>query len=69
MIVRYRKSCGYTVASWWYDICMNGGAFGTEIFDRIESVEILDENYNILTLAKENLKFSYRYTEFQEKTV
>lgn len=48
-------------------IYMNGGAFGTEIFDRIESVEILDENYNILTLAKENLKFSYRYTEFQEK--
>lgn len=48
-------------------IYMNGGAFGTEIFDKIESIEILDENFEIREIKKENLKFSYRKTEIQDK--
>ncbi len=48
-------------------IYMNGGAFGTEIFDRIESIEILDENLEIREIKRENLKVSYRKTEIQDK--
>lgn len=47
-------------------VYMNGGAFGSEIFDDIISVEILDENLNIREIKKENLKFSYRSTEIQD---
>lgn len=47
-------------------VYMNGGAFGSEIFDNIISVEILDENLNIREIKKENLKFSYRSTEIQD---
>lgn len=50
-------------------IYMNGGAFGTEIFDFIESVEILDENLNIINLKKNEIDFSYRYSEFQKRNV
>lgn len=50
-------------------IYMNGGAFGTEIFDFIESVEILDENLNITNLKKNEIDFSYRYSEFQKRNV
>lgn len=48
-------------------VYMNGGAYGTEIFDCIEEVEIFDENYEIRTIKKENLGHSYRKTEIQEK--
>ncbi len=48
-------------------IYMNGGAFGSEIFDNIHSVEVLDENLNVVEIKKENINFGYRYTEFQEK--
>lgn len=47
-------------------IYMNGGAFGTEIFDNIVSIEVLDENLNIREIKKENLNFSYRKTEIQD---
>lgn len=47
--------------------CMNGGAFGTEIFDFIEEVEILDENKKNQILRKENIGNQYRKTEIQEK--
>ncbi|MBS9776169.1 MAG: UDP-N-acetylmuramate dehydrogenase [Fusobacterium sp.] len=48
-------------------IYMNGGAFGVEIFDKIESIEILDENFEIREIKKEDLKVSYRRTEVQDK--
>ncbi|MBQ7586214.1 MAG: FAD-binding protein, partial [Desulfovibrionaceae bacterium] len=48
-------------------IYMNGGAFGTEIFDKIKSVEILDENFKIREIERENIKVSYRKTEIQDK--
>ncbi|MBS9775629.1 MAG: UDP-N-acetylmuramate dehydrogenase [Fusobacterium sp.] len=48
-------------------IYMNGGAFGVEIFDKIESIEILDEKFQIREIKKEDLKVSYRRTEIQDK--
>ncbi len=48
-------------------VYMNGGAFGTEIFDKIVSVEVFDENHQIREIKKENLKVAYRKTEIQEK--
>lgn len=48
-------------------VYMNGGAYGSEIFDCIKEVEIFDENHQIRTLKKEDIKFSYRSTEIQEK--
>lgn len=46
---------------------MNGGAYGSEIFDCIKEVEIFDEKHQIKTLKKEDIKFSYRSTEIQDK--
>lgn len=46
---------------------MNGGAFGTEIFDFIEEIEILGDGKKIQTVSKENLHICYRKTEIQEK--
>lgn len=48
-------------------VYMNGGAYGSEIFDCIEEIEIFDENHEIRTLKKEDINFSYRNTEIQEK--
>ncbi len=48
-------------------VYMNGGAYGSEIFDCIKEIEIFDENYQIRNLKKEDIKFSYRSTEIQEK--
>lgn len=47
-------------------IFMNGGAYGKEIFDCIESVEILDEERNIKIIQKNQLKIDYRKTEIKE---
>lgn len=48
-------------------IYMNGGAFGVEIFDRIKSIEILDEKGEIRELKRENIDIAYRKTEIQDK--
>ena len=48
-------------------VYMNGGAFGAEIFDKIKSIEVLDENQKIREIKKEDLKVAYRKTEVQEK--
>jgi len=48
-------------------VYMNGGAYGSEIFDHIIEIEVLDENKNIRRVKKENIDFSYRKTEIQEK--
>lgn len=44
----------------------NTGAFNKSISDFIIEVKILDENYNIITLTKEELKFSYRNSLIKE---
>lgn len=48
-------------------VYMNGGAYGSEIFDCIKEVEIFDENHEIRTLKRDEVGFSYRNTEIQEK--
>lgn len=48
-------------------IYMNGGAFGTEIFDKIKSVEIFDENGQIREIDRKDIKVAYRKTEIQDK--
>lgn len=47
-------------------VFMNGGAYGKEIFDCIESVEILDEEKNIRVIPKNELRIDYRKTEIKE---
>ena len=48
-------------------VYMNGGAYGSEIFDCIKEIEIFDEKHQIRTLKKEEINFSYRNTEIQDK--
>lgn len=48
-------------------VYMNGGAYGSEIFDCIKEVEIFDEKHEIRILKKEDIVFSYRSTEIQDK--
>lgn len=48
-------------------IYMNGGAYGSEIFDHVVKIEILDENKRIREIEKEKIDFSYRNTEIQKK--
>lgn len=46
---------------------MNGGAFGTEIFDFIDEIEVLTEGNMIQSIKKKDLDIRYRKTEIQEK--
>lgn len=46
---------------------MNGGAYGTEIFDCIEEVEVCTLEGEIKTYKKSELIFKYRTTEIKEK--
>ena len=48
-------------------VYMNGGSYGSEIFDCLISVEILDKKNKIREIKKEDLRYSYRKTEIQEK--
>lgn len=48
-------------------VYMNGGAYGSEVFDCIVEVEVLDENFELRSIKKEDIAFSYRKTEIQEK--
>ncbi|MDR3259811.1 MAG: UDP-N-acetylmuramate dehydrogenase [Fusobacteriaceae bacterium] len=48
-------------------VYMNGGAYGSQIFDCIDEIEIFDKNLQIKTLKKSDIKHSYRNTEIQEK--
>lgn len=48
-------------------VYMNGGAYGSEIFDHIAEIEILDNENNLKTIKKEDMYFTYRKTEIQEK--
>lgn len=47
-------------------VVMNAGAYGGEIGDYIQSVDVLDGNGNVLTLNKEELAFSYRHSIVKE---
>lgn len=48
-------------------IYMNGGAYGSEIFDYIEEIEIIDENFEIRKIKKSQIYVTYRKTEIQER--
>ncbi|MFK4786195.1 UDP-N-acetylmuramate dehydrogenase [Fusobacterium sp. MFO224] len=48
-------------------VYMNGGAYGKEIFDSIESVECLDDEKQIRVISKKDLIVEYRNTEIKEK--
>lgn len=48
-------------------VCMNAGAYGSELKDVIESVTVCDEDGNIIELSKEQLALGYRKSIIQEK--
>lgn len=48
-------------------VFMNGGAHGTEIFDRISSVEIIDEKGVLRSIDRNDIEVSYRITEIKKK--
>ena len=48
-------------------IYMNGGAYGSEVFDHIEEIEIVDENFEIRRIKKSEIYVTYRNTEIQQK--
>ena len=51
-------------------VYMNGGAFGTEIFDKIVSIEVFDENHQIREIKKEDLIYILdRWIKFLEKPI
>ena len=43
----------------------NAGSFKSCIFDFIESIKVLDSNFNILELKKEDIKYSARTTDIR----
>lgn len=50
-------------------IYMNAGAYGGEIKDVIQKVDVLDDNLNILRLTKDDLRFSYRHSRLQDESL
>lgn len=46
---------------------MNGGAYGSEIFDCIDSVEVLNSENEIKLLKKDKINHSYRTSEIKQK--
>jgi UDP-N-acetylmuramate dehydrogenase len=47
-------------------VYMNAGAYGGEMKDIVESVEIMDLAGNIRTLTKEDMAFSYRHSRLED---
>lgn len=47
----------------------NVGCFGENIFDYVKDITLLDENRDVVTLTKDDIEYSYRYTEFKERNV
>lgn len=45
----------------------NAGAYNACILDYVESVTVLDENYNVKILEHEDITYSYRTSMFKEK--
>ena len=50
-------------------IAMNAGAFGSEISDIIHKVFWLNKNGEIVESSREELDFSYRYSQFQKEGI
>lgn len=48
-------------------VVMNAGAYGGEMKDIIESVQVMDEDGNLLEISKEEMDFSYRHSIISEK--
>ncbi len=48
-------------------IYMNAGAYKEDMAGITEKVKLLDENYNIITLSKDELEFKYRNSILQQK--
>ncbi|MGC8941100.1 MAG: UDP-N-acetylmuramate dehydrogenase [Sulfurihydrogenibium sp.] len=48
-------------------VAMNAGAYGSEIFDIIQEVWWVNKNGEIIHSKKEEIKYSYRYSQFQEE--
>ena len=49
-------------------VYMNAGAYGGEIKDICESVEVMDMDGNLTVLTKEEMGFSYRHSVLEEQT-
>ena len=47
-------------------VYMNAGAYGGEICDICESVDVMDMQGNLKTLAKEEMQFSYRHSRLED---
>lgn len=47
-------------------VCMNAGAYGGEMKDVVDSVEVLDYEGNSKTITKEEIQFGYRTSIFQK---
>lgn len=45
----------------------NAGAYKKEIFDSLVTIKVLDENLQIKSIKKEEIKHSYRHTDLKEK--
>lgn len=48
-------------------VYMNAGAYGGEICDICESVDVMDLQGNVKTLTNEQMKFSYRHSLLEEE--
>ncbi len=48
-------------------LAMNAGAYGGELKDVVLSAKVLDNDYNIIELSNEELKFDYRKSIISEK--
>ncbi len=48
-------------------VAMNAGAFGTEIFDILKEVHWINSEGRLVISKKEEIKHSYRYTQFQKE--
>lgn len=48
-------------------IMMNAGAYNQEISNLVVSIDVIDENNNIITLKKNDLDFSYRHSCIEKK--
>lgn len=49
-------------------IYMNAGAYGGELKDICQSVDVMDMDGNLRTFAAEEMGFSYRYSMLEERT-
>ena len=51
------------------NICMNAGCFGSEIFDILESIEILQPDGTITNIQKNEIEYMYRFTKLPSSTI